>query len=86
MVEGLTEDERTCIRWAARLNRKAVGFLGPSVRRHGPMGVYDRLVREGLVHCIDADQYRRTMDGYGYWLTGAGWKVARALFAPADRP
>lgn len=78
-MSELTEAERTCLRWAAYLNPKGVGFLGPTVKRHGPLPVYSGVVGSGLARCVEAVWEKPDQMACGYWLTEAGQEVARSL-------
>lgn len=66
----LEEDELTALRWSVRCNDEyGFGYLGPTVRKVGPLPVYGRLVEQGLLRCVtDARQGAIS----GYFITDAG--------------
>lgn len=76
---GLSEVEQIGLRWAVRCNARNVGYLGPTVRRRGPLSEYDRLVRDGLLQLIDSTASTRALEAYGYWITKTGRAALAAL-------
>ena len=75
----LTEAELPCLRWCNEVNTEGVGFLGPSVRRDGPVAGYAGLIERGLVRLVPQSAFSRVEDE-GYWITPAG----RAALHPTD--
>ena len=67
-VEGLSDAERSELKWMGRANGRGVGLYFQSTRTHGPVEICDRLVDQGLAR----------FDG-GYWLTETGAALLRAL-------
>ena len=68
----LTEDDLTGLRWAAACNDEfGIGFLGPTVRRHGPAPEYASLVALGLLQC-ETGTVVRPATTCGYFITEAG--------------
>lgn len=73
-----TESELTALRWSKRTNDEhEIGYLGPTVCKHGPEPLLARLVRDGLLECRTI---RKPINGRtrfvhaesGYWITPAG--------------
>lgn len=74
---SLTEKEVTALKWMVICNKRHVGFLGPTVRKVGPMEEYDRLERLGYARCIT---YARA-EKAGYWILGDGKRAIQAIGA-----
>ena len=74
-LEKLSEAELTLLRWCAEINPQKVGFLGPSVRKHGPIAEYARAVDFGLVTLEQAAG--RPVEVMGYWITDLGRAALR---------
>lgn len=75
----LTEDELTCLRWCAETNPEGIGFLYPSVLKHGPVGEYQRLIALGLVRLELTVSVRADA---GYWITDKGLCALHAMSIP----
>ncbi len=90
MSDELTDDELTCLRWCARLDRAPdrIGFLGPTVKRHGPVPEYASAVAKGLVRCVEpmAPVYRGGAAPFGYWITAEGRRALAAARRSAAAP
>jgi hypothetical protein len=67
--------EVTALRWSARCNDEFnIGFLGPTVKRHGPLPEMGSITRLGLVVCEEDAKVtgRRDPEKCGYWITDLG--------------
>lgn len=83
-IEARPEREHllTLLRWCRTCNEEGIGFLGPTVWRHGPLPEYVYAIEDGLVRCVDPPQDRRTdRRSCGYWLTDRGLATLSALLA-----
>ena len=69
-MSELSERERIDLRWMVRCNADNIGFLGPTIRKSGPLPELDGLVRKGLAE-VRRPIIRSIMHG-GYWITVAG--------------
>jgi hypothetical protein len=69
-VEPMGE-RQVLLNWAADCNWRGIGFLGPSVRRFGPIPEYEPYVAEGVVRVVQSGESRNTK-ALGYWITDAG--------------
>lgn len=80
----LTISDITALRWSVSCNERGVGYLGPTVKRHGPLPELTRITAEGLLRCEeDVRSFgRRDAEQCGYWITDAG---RAALVAAGDR-
>lgn len=75
----LTEHEKSVVLWCANINPDGIGFLGPTVLKHGPVDEYRSAVDKGLVQCFDRSSPPRNRAAYGYWLTPLGKEAASDL-------
>lgn len=73
----MTDRDRANLMWAVRCNNEGIGFLGPSLKKYGPVQECEDLVRRGLLSAV-REGSREEM---GYWITDAG----RAAIAPRSR-
>ena len=69
--KGLTQPDRraiTNLRWMVKLNKIGCGYLGPTVRKVGPV--------DDVTPCVDAGwailRIVRLHTKSGYWITDAG--------------
>jgi hypothetical protein len=69
----LTHETLVGLQWARRCNDEyGVGYLGPTVKRHGPLPEYAGAVTAGFLRCeTDVFDSRRT-EILGYFITPAG--------------
>lgn len=81
----LSEADRVNLGWMVRCNDEyRVGYLGPTVRRFGPLPECASLVEGGFARCVTHFCGRReTPKARGYWITVAG---RTALAAQKDNP
>ncbi len=73
----LCDADRTALNWALTLNDfYGIGFLWPTVQKHGPQAEFCSQVDRGLLVC----RTRGVGDKGGYWITDLGREVVRRAF------
>lgn len=63
------------LRWSITCNGRGIGYLGPTVKRFGPLPELAHLVRAGLLTCVRVKGVR-SADRCGYFITERGRTLA----------
>lgn len=79
-MSALTEEEIIGLRWMRSCNARRVGYLGPTVRKEGPLAVYEHLVLEGLSTLTNTPWGHK--ESQGYWITAKGNAALNAQEPP----
>lgn len=78
----MNSSKLSALRWSIDCNARGVGYLGPTVKRLGPLPELAAITAAGLLRCEEDLRVkgRRDADKCGYWITKAG----RAVLGGAD--
>lgn len=68
----LTKADETALRWALRCNEQGIGYLGPSVRKSGPLPEMAGLLKAGFLTLEHGQPRAKNDRERGYFITDLG--------------